>query len=360
MDPRDLSGHSEYVPGLGAEAVAEDVGVDTAELLALGSNENPLGPSPAAVSTLKASAAQTHRYPKASHTRLREAVADHLNVAATQVWLAPGADGAIDYLSRAMVEPGDRVLVSDPGFSYYRMSTQYHHGRVDTYPIRRETEFTQTPATVLEAYEGQRLVYLTTPHNPTGTALSIEEIQTIAAETDPETLVVVDEAYGEFSSTASAVSLVDNRDDIAVLRTFSKAYGLAALRVGYAVVPSSWADAYAKVNTPFAVNELACRGARAALDDEEHLEASVSLVESGRRRLQEELPVWTQPSEGNFVLAAVGDAEAATATLKRRGIIVRDCTSFGLPEYIRITVPEADAVDRVVEAVSELTAEESI
>ena len=360
MHPRDLSAHSEYVPGLGARAVAEDVGIDPADLLALGSNENPLGPSPAAVAAIEEAMTELHRYPKASHTQLTAAVADRWGVDAQQVWLAPGADGAIDYLSRAMLAPGDRVLVSEPGFSYYRMSTQYHHGAVDTFPISREETFEQSPTTILEAYDGHRMVYLTTPHNPTGTVLTVDEIHTIAEATAPDTLVVVDEAYGEFSTTDSAVSLLDERSDVAVLRTFSKAYGIAGLRVGYAVVPAAWSDAYAKVNTPFAVNELGCRAAAAALEDEAHLEESVTVARSGRDRLAAELPVWTQPSEGNFVLAAVGDAAAATAALKRRGVIVRDCTSFGLPEYIRITVPEPAAIDRVVEAVTAITAEGAV
>lgn len=357
MRPRDLSAHSEYVPGAGTRAVAEELGRDPAEFLALGSNENPLGPSPKAVSAIQAGTAETHRYPKASHTELTEAVAEQWDVSSEQIWLAPGADGAIDYLSRAMLEPGDRVLVPEPGFSYYQMSTRYHHGGVDSYPVSREELFIQSPQAVLDAYNGHRIVYLTTPHNPTGTVLSVDEIRTVAANTDDDTIVVVDEAYGEFSTTDSAVSLLSDRSDVAVLRTFSKAYGLAGLRVGYAVVPPEWATAYSRVNTPFAVNELACRGAAAALTDESHLEASVTLARTGRDRLREALPVWTQPSEGNFILAAVGDGAAAAEALKHRGIIVRDCASFGLPEYIRITVPEEAALDRVIDAVTEITAD---
>ncbi|WP_241997220.1 aminotransferase class I/II-fold pyridoxal phosphate-dependent enzyme, partial [Halorubrum sp. SD626R] len=134
-------------------------------------------------------------------------------------------------------------------------------------------------------------------------------IETVADATAPETLVVVDEAYGEFAEVDSAIPLVDERDDVAVLRTFSKAYGLAGLRIGYSVVPEEWGEAYARVNTPFAANELACRAALAALDDEEHVAEPVETARWARGYIAEELDAPTVDSAGNFVLARVGDAE---------------------------------------------------
>lgn len=359
MNTRDLSAHDVYVPGEGLTEVARELGRDPADLIALGSNENPHGPSPAAIDAIAEFSSAVHAYPKASHTDLQQAIADHWEVAPEQVWLAAGADGAIDYLSRAMLSPGDRMLVPQPGFSYYAMSGRYHHGTIDTYPVTRTTDFVATPETVLEPYDGQRMVYLTSPHNPTGSIVSIEQIETIAERTRDETLVVVDEAYGEFADIESARTLLDDREDIAVLRTFSKAYGLAGLRVGYGLVPAAWADAYARINTPFAVNELACRAARAALDDPDHVERTVSSARTARRRFRTEIDAPTWKSHGNFVLVEVGDATAVAEALKQRGVIVRDCTSFGLPGCIRISCGTESETTAAIEAVNDVLAAQS-
>ena len=174
--------------------------------------------------------------------------------------------------------------------------------------------------------------------------------------------MVVDEAYGEFAETPSAVRLVEGRDgwdareDIAVLRTFSKAYGLAGLRLGYAVVPESWADAYARVNTPFAASTVACRAGLAALEDREHVERTVESVMWAREYLDSELDARTHESSGNFVLAEVGDASRVAEAVQRRGVIVRDCTSFGLPECIRISCGTRTETERAVAVLNEVLA----
>lgn len=147
------------------------------------------------------------------------------------------------------------------------------------------------------------------------------------------------------------------RDDVAVLRTFSKAYGLAGLRVGYAVVPEAWADAYARVNTPFAASELACRAALAALGDDEHVEKSVESARWARAYIREELDAPTYPSAGNFVLAEVGDAEAVCEAAQHEGVIVRDCSSFGLPACIRISTGTREGTKEAVATLNDVLAE---
>ncbi|MFB6256864.1 MAG: histidinol-phosphate transaminase [Haloplanus sp.] len=357
MQPRDLSDLSPYVPGRGTEEVARDLGMDPDDLTKLSSNENPHGPSPAAVEAIRKAAPTVNVYPKASHTDLGEAVADRWGVTPERVWIAPGADGAIDYLSRAFLDPGDRMLVSDPGFSYYPMSARYHHGDVASYPVRKAEDFAQTAPTVLDAYDGERLVYLTTPHNPSGAEFSREAIVEVADSVAPDTLVVVDEAYGAYTEAPSSIELTDEHDNIAVLRTFSKAYGLAGLRIGYAIVPGAWADAYARVNTPFAANEVACRAALAALDDDDHLERTVETARWARDHLRDNLDAPTWESGGNFVLAEVGDAPAVAEATKRRGVIVRDCTSFGLPDCIRVSCGTRDGTRRAVEVINDVLVE---
>jgi histidinol-phosphate aminotransferase len=349
--------HSVYRPGRGIEETARELGVDPDDLVKLSSNENALGPSPKAVEAIEDVAEDVHYYPKSSHTDLVERLADHWEVDAEQVWLANGGDGALDYLSRALLEPGDAVLVPDPDFTYHGMSAKYHHGTVNSYPLPKDADFKQSPARVLDHYDGERIVYVTSPHNPTGSEVSVEEIETIADRTDEETLVVVDEAYEAFTKRPSKVRLVRERDDVAVLRSFSKDYGLAGIRLGYALTPGQWGDAYARINTPFAASEIACRAGLAALEDEAFLERTVSTARWGREYLRENLAAPTWPSGGNFVLVDVDDAEAVFEACKQRGIIVRDCTSFGLPACVRVTTGTREETKQAVETLNAVLSE---
>ena len=354
MDPRDLSTHTPYRAGRGVEEVARELGLDPDDLVKLSSNENPFGPSPAAVEAIRDAAPSVHTYPKAEHTDLSHALAQQWDLPVEQVWLSPGGDGVLDYLARAFVDPGDRVLVPEPGFAYYQMSARYRDAEVDSYRLDRADDFAQTPEAVLERYDGHRIVYVTTPHNPTGSEMARDDIETVATATDEETLVLVDEAYAEFTDAPNARSLLDDRDDVAILRTFSKAYGLAGLRLGYALVPGRWADAYERVNTPFAVNSLACRAGLAALDDGDHVEQTVETARWAREYMHEHLAAPTWESGGNFVLAAVGDGEAVTDAAQREGIIVRDCSSFGLADCARITCGTREGTKRAVEVLNEV------
>ena len=365
MQPRDLSTHEPYEAGRGVAAVAREHGRDPETVIALSSNENPFGPSPAAVDALRSAAETMHGYPKAAHVDLVAAIAPQWAVDPEQVWLANGGDGAIDYLSRAFLDPGDRVLVPDPGFAYYAMSARFHHGAVATYPLSVEDDFAQTPERILERYDGERIVYLTSPHNPVGTTIGPDDVAHIARETADETLVVVDEAYGEFAETESAISVItgsagiEPRSDVAVIRTFSKAYGLAGLRLGFAVVPSDWANAYARVNTPFAASTAACVAGLAALEDESHVDRTVDAARWARSYVADAVDRQTWAGEGNFVLVDVGDAGAVTAALAARGIVVRDCTSFGLPQCIRISCGTESEMKRAVESLIALLRDRS-
>lgn len=360
MKPRDLSQHPEYVPGRGVEEVARERGLDPATLITLSSNENELGPSPDAIDVIKRTAHRAHRYPKSSHADLTEALADDWGVDPQQIWLANGGDGVIDYLSRAVLSPGDAILVPTPGFAYYEMSARFHHGHARSYDVKKEDDFAMTVDGILHQFSDERIVFVTSPHNPSGATMAQSDIETLARETPHDTLVVVDEAYGAFSPTRSAVPLVEQRDDVVVLRSFSKSHGLAGLRLGYGIIPAAWADAFTRVNTPFAANEIACQAGIAALNDTEHVQRTVEMVAKGREYIYETLEARTWESAGNFVLADVGDASEVTNTLMDRGIIVRDCSSFGLPNCIRITIAPMDDLGIAIEAcndvLNELTA----
>ena len=356
METRDLSAHIPYSAGRGIEEVARDLGLDPDGLVKLSSNENPFGPSPVAVEAIRTAAHQVHTYPKAAHTDLTEAIAQRWDLPPAQIWLAAGGDGLIDYLGRTFLREGDRILAPDPGFAYYPMSARYHGAGVDQYRIEKASDFELSPEAVLDAYEGHRIVYVTTPHNPTGSEMRLQEVERLADETDPNTLVVVDEAYGDFSAQPSARTLIDDREDLAILRTFSKAYGLAGLRLGYGIVPDAWSDAYERINTPFAVNALACEAGLAALTDEDHVERTVDTAGWAREYMHDELDAETWESGGNFVLAEVGDAETVAAETQQEGVIIRDCSSFGLPDCVRITCGTRDETQRAVETINEVLA----
>jgi histidinol-phosphate aminotransferase len=357
MRPRDLSDHAVYEAGRGIEEVARELGFEPDELVKLSSNENPIGPSPRAVEAIREAAPSVNTYPKADHADLIARLADRHDVEPAQVWLASGGDGALDYLHRALLEPGDRVLVPDPGFAYYPMSARFHHGTVSTYSLSREDDFAQTAEGVLGDYDGERVVHVTSPHNPTGSEMDRGEVEALAEGTDEETLVLVDEAYVEFSEDPGKVDLVREREDVAVLRTFSKVYGLAGLRLGYILAPEAWGDAYTRVNTPFAVNKPALRAGIAALDDDEHLERTVETTRWSRAYMHEHLDAPTWPSGGNFVLADVGDGNEVFEACKDRGVIVRDTSSFGLPGCVRITAGTRDETRRAVEVLNAVTGE---
>ena len=359
MEPRDLSDHAVYRAGRGIEEVAREKGLDPDDLVKLSSNENPFGPSPKAVDAIHDHADRVSSYPKAAHTDLTAKIADRHGVADEQIWLTPSGDTALDFLARAFIDSGQRVLVPRPGFAYYPMSARYHHGEVDEYNLAEETDFEQTPEAVLSAYDGHRVVYVTSPHNPTGSEMSLNDVRTVAGETDDQTLVVYDEAYIHFTDSPSAVELVEEREDVAVVRTFSKAYGLAGMRLGYAVAPEEWADAYARVNTPFGVTELTCRAGLAALDDEDHVERTVETAKWAREYMHDNLEAETWESGGNFVLVEVGDASAVAEAAQRQGVIVRDCSSFGLAECIRVTCGTKPQTRRAVETLNEVLAEVS-
>ena len=324
--------------------------------LRLGSNENPLGPSPKAMRAVRADAERMHRYPARPHADLDTALAERGGGDTEQIWLGAGGVSVIDTLTRAMVEPGEAILRPDPGFSYFGRSNRSHYGTERTYPLHREAGFDLDPTVLLEAYAGEPIVYLNTPHNPTGATVPMETVRTVVDGVDRDTLVVVDEAYGPFTDEPSMIELVDETDQVGLIRTFSKTYGLAGARIGYGILPTAVAGAYERVSTPFGVSRLACTAALAALDDTTYLERSVAVAREGRRFLHEALDPPTWPSEGNFVLIEVGDAHEVAARLATHGLEVKDCTSFGLDDCIRITVGTPEQNRRAVELVNRVVA----
>lgn len=330
--------------------------VEATEPLQLRYNENPLGPSPAAIEAVRTYSTWMHRYPGDPIRALSKALADTWDVDRNQILLGPGAVGVIDTFSRAILDQDDRILRPDPGFGYFARSSQAHRGGDSTYRLRKAEGFELDAETVLDAYDGQPLLYINTPHNPTGATVSHETIETVATETSDETLVVVDEAYGPFSTQPSAVDLVGQYANIAILRTFSKSDGLAGMRVGYAIIPSGLAERHAEIRTAFSVSALSCVAALAALSDTEHRERSISIAREGRTYMHEHIDAPTWPSDGNFVLVEVPDATYVSDELEASGIMVRSGDVMGLPSMIRVTVGTPEQTRYVVDELNRVIA----
>ncbi len=339
-------------------------GAFVAGAIKLSSNENPLGTSEnvktAILEGIERGELDLSKYPwSARESELRHAIAAYLDVDVDRIVIGAGIDGVLDTLVKIFIDAGDEGLIPIPTFSLYESLIKIAGG-TPRYVQRKRDFSVPLDAMASVCNDRTRMIFLSSPNNPSGNSLTEAELHEIAAIA-PESVVVVDEAYAEFASR-SMVKLVDDDSNIVVLRTFSKAFALAGLRVGYAVVPTWLADVYRRVAMPFSVNNIAIVAAIAALRDKEHLRKTVELVRAGREYLIEHLrPLFrVMPSDANFVLVDVSPASARTVyeALLRKGIVVRDCSSFrgAGDSLIRITVGTKEQNEKVVEALEELKA----
>ncbi len=310
-------------------------------VIKLASNENALGPSPKALAALRGASASLHRYPDATCRLLRERLAKHLAVTPESVAVGNGSDELLVLALRAFVEPGNEVIVADPTFLIYALQAKAAGAKVVSVPLnelRYDLEAMRRAVTART-----RLIFIANPDNPTGTYVTARELERFL-EGLPSTVVVVsDEAYYEFVPARNYPQTVRwiGRFPLLVTRSFSKAYGLAGLRVGYGVARPSIIRALDAVREPFNVNSLAQVAACAALDDRAFLARTQRLAAAARRQLVpalERLGLRVVPSVTNFVLVEVGsNASSVADALLRRGVIVREMSAWKLPGFIRIT-----------------------
>ena len=342
-----------YVPGRSIAEIAEEYRIPLDSIIKLGSNENPLGPPPAAVRAVTEHASGISVYPESDASDLRDAISEYTGHPAEKIVASAGMDGVIDTLMRVLM-PGDAIIPT-PTFSYYAISEQAHHGTPVFVP--RDRDFAIDPRDILsQVTDKTRVVFLCSPNNPSGNLIPESDLRTILEGLEGNSAIVfLDEAYVEFSKK-SLIHLVREYDNLVVGRTLSKAFGLAGLRVGYAVMPERIRERYMRSATPFAVSSLATAAGIAALGDLEHLKRSVDLVLEGREELME-IPFHTYPSEANFVLVDVSPhgSGAVCDFLAGRGVIVRDCSSFrgAGDSLVRVSVGTAEQNERVVAAFSE-------
>jgi len=340
-----------YVPGKPLEDVQRELGL--VDLVKLNQNENPLGPSPRALEAARGALAQAHTYPEGTARRLRERLGQIWDLPPDWFLIGNGSDEVFRLLAEVYLEPGDRVVVPAPSFAAYRFVAELMGAEVVTVPLAGWTM--DLPAMAEAAARGAKLLFLCRPNNPTGTVFGEAELRAALERVPPSTLVVIDEAYREFDETRfDSRALVLDYPNVVVTRTFSKIYGLAGLRLGYGVMRPEVAAPLYTARDPFSVNAVAVAAGLAALEDREHVARTQALTREGKAYLYaalERLGLAYVPSEANFVLFDVGRAAGDVfEALLRRGVLVRPCGSFGLPNHLRVTVGTAEQNRAFVEA----------
>jgi histidinol-phosphate aminotransferase len=341
---------SEYVPGKTIEDVAKKYGFIPEEVLKLGSNENPLGPSSKSIKAVRNHAKTISIYPPKGAKQLRHELAKYVGYPTDQIVVGNGMDGVLDLLTRLFVEKNDEVIISIPTFQYYEIFTLVCGGIPIFVP--RNPNFDVDVDKLLDTVsEKTKIIFICSPNNPTGNLMKESDLRHLLDST--ESMVILDEAYVEFADF-SMLELVREYKNFIVTRTMSKAFGLAGLRIGYAVVPPEVFKEYMKIVPVFSVNRVGISAGVAALRDKTHLRQTIKTIRSGREFLQNNMPFKTYPSQANFVLVDVSPftAKEICESLLRKGIIVRDCSSFrgSGDSLIRVSVGTNEQNIRVIKA----------
>lgn len=332
-----------YVAGKGYTEISRKYGLPLGSIVKLGSNENPYGPSPAAVRAMRA--VSPERYPEPED--LMASLSRYTGCPEEMIVIGAGMDGVMDTLTRLFLERGDRALIHIPTFSYYEILTTLA-GATPVF-VPRGPEFRASP----EVPDDVKMVFLCSPNNPTGNVTPEEDVRKIVESTDA--VVFLDEAYVEFANR-SLLDLVKEYDNLVVGRTLSKAFGLAGMRLGYAAAPEWIAREYRRAAPPFfGISCASVAAGVAAISDLDYMRSSVSKIKSERARLQKE--TGSHPSEANFLyLETAETSDLVTEHFLRHGIIIRDCRSFrGAGEHhVRITVGTPDQNNLFLKAFREI------
>lgn len=344
-----------YEPGRPIDEVARELGFEGADAVdKLASNENPLGPSPKAIRAMKKSAAKMHLYPDGGGYYLRHALAARLNVSPDQLLLGNGSNEILEFLGHVFLGPDTNLVMADRAFVVYRLIARSFQADVIDVPMINQTHDLDA---MLDAITPQtRLVMVSNPNNPSGTMVSQRAIDKFMARIPKHVIVCMDEAYIELLPPKRQVDTLRYLHDdhhIVILRTFSKTYGLAGLRIGYAIAPQELIDLMHRVRQPFNVNAMAMEAALAALDDEAHVRRTRRLVSAGLAyftKAFEAMNLSYVPSISNFILVRVGNGRAVFEALQRHKVIVRPMEAYRLPEYVRISVGTMEENQRCIKA----------
>ena len=344
---------SPYIPG---EHKAEGA----VKLSILSANEGAFGPSPKVIEAIKNMSAEAHRYPDGGCTELRQVLASKNNIRAENIVCGAGSDEIISLLCNAYVGAGDEVLYSEHGFLMYPISTKAAGGTPVTAP--EQGLKANVDALIAAVTDKTKILFLANPNNPTGSYLTKDEVVGLHARLPKNVLLVLDCAYAEYVQAddySSGLELVDKHDNVIVARTFSKAYGMGGMRLGWAYCPDSVADILNRVRGPFNVSSVAQIAGVAALEDEAFLQKVVHHNTACREKTKsalQELGLTVYPSEGNFLLVSFGEgekAEAARLSMKAKGVLVRQMGGYGLPECLRITIGTDEEMALAIAAIKD-------
>ena len=330
-----------YQPGKPIDKLEREYGIK--EAVKLASNENPLGPSPKAVEAITASINGINRYPDSHGFYLKEKLSKKLGVTSDSIFLGNGSDEIIQLIAQAFLLPGDEVIMGDPTFSFYQMVVVAAEGREVRVPLKN---FSYDLSSMADRIAPQtKLIFLNMPLNPTGTIVKERDFENFLERVSSDAILVLDEAYGEYATDKSFPNFLNylgSGKNIFILRTFSKIYGLAGLRIGYGIAQPYLVGCLNKMKAPFNTNSLAQTAALAALDDEDHLKKSLANNRNGLTYLYGELDklgIPYLPTQANFFLMKIGEnALGVYEALLKEGVIVRTMTGYGLPYHLRISV----------------------
>ena len=358
--PKYITTLKAYVPGKPIEELEREYGISDSVKLA--SNENPLGPSKKAVQAIQKALVNLHRYPDGYSYELRQALAQKLNVKEETIVFGNGSNEIIELLTRTFLREGDEVLMPSPSFLMYEILVQATGAKPVKVPLRHLVVDLESMAEAIGP--ATRMVFVNNPNNPTGTVVSKEAFEQFLDRIPGDVVVVVDEAYIEFVREPSCPlgpHYLGWQCPVVTLRTFSKAYGLAGLRMGYGIMKKELADYVNRVRQPFNANTLAQVGALAALQDEAFFRKTINTVHQQLDWLyteMERLNFHYHPTEANFFLIDVNtDAKTVYEKMLRKGVIVRAMTAYGFPELIRVSVGLPEENKRFIRALEEVKEE---
>lgn len=345
-----------YVPGKPVEEVERELGIS--DVIKLASNENPLGPSPLAVEAIKEFLPRINFYPDGNCFYLKRDLAAKLGLAESNIILGNGADELITLVGAAYLNPGDDIIMAHPSFSEYDFSARLMDAEVVKIPLR---DYRHDLSAMAGAISGKtRVVFICNPNNPTGTIVTGDELEAFLKEVPPGILVVLDEAYKEYVTDPAypdSLKFLRGGYNVLILRTFSKIYGLAGLRIGYGLAGEEVIRDLNTVREPFNVNAVAQVAARAALKDEDHVRRGREANEAGKEYLYREfdrLGLFYVPTESNFIFVKTDrDSRQLFRLLLFKGVIVRTGDIFGYPQFIRVSIGTGEQNARFIRALEE-------
>jgi len=355
---KPVLGIKPYIPGKPIEEVKRELGIE-GDIIKLASNENPLGPSPRAIEAIKGMLKSLHLYPDDTSYYLKNKLSEHLNIPVDYIITGNGSCELIHLVAKACINPGEKVVLSKPTFIMGKIESQIFEADLVEIPVKDNGH---DIGAIIDALDNKtKLLYIDNPNNPLGSMLTAEELDRVVKSLPENTLLIVDEAYREYITREDFPETIDyvrKGLNVVVLRTFSKIYGLAGLRIGYGIARPEIINILHRVRLPFNVNSIAQKAAIAALDDTEHIERSRKLVEEGKKFLYKEfekMGIYYIPSEANFVTIKLEmDAKEINSKLMKKGIIARPLNPYGLKNYLRITIGTLEENVKFIDALKEI------